>query len=1704
MTIDPNPPPRVPRRRFLLTVLPMALLLALVATLLAVSDARSREQLLRQRVMLQLESTTPVPRARLQGPVEAAHLLSEYVASSGVLDDVPGAEARLGPLFVELLGWSGRYDQVRWIDEDGRERIRAQKEGTSSVLVPAERLQDKSSRYYFTEGMRLPRGAIYESPLDLNVENSRVELPYKPTIRVVSAVFDRNGQRRGVVVVNYLAAELLERLGQILHDVPGETQILNEEGQWLLHPDPAQSWKFMFGAGDGLAKQDPELWAAIRARPSGQLQRDDGLWTWATASFGTGANQAVPTIEAPKLLLLVHNPAAELAAARRQHVPLLAGTSMLIFLGFAALGWRLVRTDVTREHAELRAAALRVEADAERVLRRSEAQRLDAESSLRREQERSREAAERSSREWRTLAESMPLLVWTCDASGACDYVSRQWLDYTGAAPEPRLGYGWLEQVHPDDRAMLQRTWSAALAARGPLDIELRLRRADGVYRWFKARALPLLDAQGHIVKWYGSSTDVDALKRSEHALRDSERRFRTIYDATPVSIWEEDWSEVAAQIEALKAEGVTDIVTHLHAHPERALAMLHGVKVLDVNERTPEMFGAPDKATMLRSLDAVFSGPDMMQGFIAEVGAMAAGKALFSTEMRVSTVDGRPIDVLLAMAFPPPGPGPRTVFVSVIDITEKQRIAAELAVHQQRLEELVGQRTRELSEANVALQLARDRLQDSETRFRSTYEAAAVGLALVSLDGHFMQVNPSLCQLLGYSEAELQKLTFGDITHPDDLGADLALLDELVRGKRQNYHLEKRYFRKDGAVIWVVLAASKVDGPDGMPRYFIAQVHDITERKQAAQALLEREKFLRTITDALPGMIGYWDADLRCRFANAAYRQWFGRKPGELIGVRIQDLLGEELFRANEPYVRAALAGEAQRFERTLVRSDGSVGHTWAHYIPDVDADRVRGFYVLVTDVTELKKTQLALEHANSALIERSRQAEAATEAKSRFMATMSHEIRTPLNAVLGLLQLLDETTLDARQQDYLRKIRGASTALLNVLNDILDYSKIEAGRLALEDAAFALDHLLEGVLDLFSLSAEAKGLELSVRIGEGVPRKLRGDALRLAQILNNLVGNALKFTERGEIRVSVERSEPSGPQHELRFSVEDTGIGMSIEQQAQLFEAFSQGDSSTTRRYGGSGLGLAICKGLVEMMHGRFEVRSEPGRGSRFSFIVPLPDASAGLPAEASFSGRRALIVDDHPTPRKILVELLSAWGIDAVAVESAGEAWCALDAAAGAGRPFDLALIDGRLPEIDGSELAAKLQRTIDGGVLPPLRLLLMASDAEAGRPGAAAFDGALARLSKPVTPSRLFNALAGLEGRAGAARGVQPPATSQAWRQRLAGRAGARILLVEDNAINQQVAGELLRRLGFAIDIVGDGTQAVERTAAQAYDLVLMDLQMPQMDGLEACRRIRARESGVHLPIVAMTAAALAEDREAARAAGMDDYLAKPIELVALAEILQRWIPERLVVPYAGSVAAAGDTDAERGPDGLERAAALARMGGDRALYEHLLRRFAADGDTLVAALHDAFRCRDHQALARQLHSLRGSAAAVGAQGLADAAADLESRAGRLAAAELDAFAARMRDVCAAIDRALPTRAAATSPAPSTAALRTLLAEIGERVRRHRAVPAVRIGAVLDACEGTSLRPAAETLAHALEAFDYERARLGLEALMEELP
>ncbi|HZX31431.1 MAG TPA: PAS domain-containing protein [Rhodocyclaceae bacterium] len=578
--------------------------------------------------------------------------------------------------------------------------------------------------------------------------------------------------------------------------------------------------------------------------------------------------------------------------------------------------------------------------------------------------------------------------------------------------------------------------------------------------------------------------------------------------------------------------------------------------------------------------------------------------------------------------------------------------------------------------------------------------------------------------------------------------------IEAVLQGRRPRYEEDYRCDSPDQKR-WFRMRVTPLE--DGRGRVVVSH-DDITTLKRAEEALAESERFLKAVADNVPGMVGYWDADLKCRFANQHYLDWFGRDPEHMLGLTLPELLGPDLFARNESYVRAALAGERQTFERTLVKASGEVGHTWASYIPDTDAaGRVLGFYVLVADVTELKQAELRLKDLNDQLTVARDRAEAASRAKSEFVANMSHEIRTPMNAILGLARLLADAPLPDQERDYIEKIEVSARSLLGILNDILDFSKIEAGRLELEDTPFTLQEVLRNTTIIVSANARQKGIDTKVAVDPDVPAILEGDPLRLQQVLLNLAGNAVKFTERGEVVLAVRKLEETSVGVTLEFSVRDTGIGIPPEHLPHLFEAFSQADASTSRRYGGTGLGLAISSRLVTLMGGGISATSEPGRGSDFRFTACFGlERKKAPPAQAPAAGSPALA---------------------------------------------------GRL--------------------------------------------------------------------------------------------AGLRVLLVEDNDINQLVAGTILRRAGAEVEITNDGQTATHLLAedGKRFDAVLMDIQMPVMDGYEATRIIREELKLADLPIIAMTANAMASDREDSRLAGMGAHIAKPVDVEELISVLLAQVPGR---------------------------------------------------------------------------------------------------------------------------------------------------------------------------------------------------------------
>ncbi|MEP7100890.1 MAG: response regulator [Burkholderiales bacterium] len=627
---------------------------------------------------------------------------------------------------------------------------------------------------------------------------------------------------------------------------------------------------------------------------------------------------------------------------------------------------------------------------------------------------------------------------------------------------------------------------------------------------------------------------------------------------------------------------------------------------------------------------------------------------------------------------------------------------------------------------------------------------------------------------------------------------------------------------------------------------------------------------------------------------------------------------------------------------------------------------------------------------HERTVELERAQRAsEAATQAKSEFLANMSHEIRTPMNAILGMSYLALQSGLDAKQHNYVDKVHRAAESLLGIINDILDFSKIEAGRLEIESIPFELGDVLDQFASLVGMRADEKGLELLYALPTGLPMSLIGDPSRLGQILLNLGNNAVKFTERGDVTIAISETAREAERVTLHFEVRDTGIGLAAAARDRLFQPFTQADASTSRRFGGTGLGLAICRHLVETMGGRIGADSEPGRGSCFHFSLPfgLQQRAEAAPPHllGDLRGARLLVVDDHPAARELLSALATSFGL---AVESVPDGASALQAVARADasdRPFRLLLLDWRMPGMDGIECLAQLSRS-SGQHAPPTVLMVTAFNRdEAERQLTQRQLQVAALLPKPVTPSSLLDACASVLGRPESGhRRIEH--RQELLHARQAGLAGARILLVEDNPINQELARDLLSRVGIVVSVAGDGREALDVLERGHFDAVLMDCQMPIMDGYAATRALRRRPEWADLPVIAMTANAMAGDREKVIEAGMDDHIAKPIRIDDLFATLSRWVRP---------AASAHNGSARADLPGIDTRAGVAAMMGDEALYWRLMNMFRDREADFAVRFQRARGAGDSAASTRCAHDLKSVAGSLGMPALQSAAAALEA-------------------------------------------------------------------------------------------------------------
>ncbi|MEV6305669.1 PAS domain S-box protein [Actinoplanes sp. NPDC051861] len=879
-----------------------------------------------------------------------------------------------------------------------------------------------------------------------------------------------------------------------------------------------------------------------------------------------------------------------------------------------------------------------------------------------------------------------------------------------------------------------------------------------------------------------------------------------------------------------------------------------------------------------------------------------------------------------------------------------------------------------------------------ANARLAAIVEASQDAIVSKALDGTIRTWNPGAERLYGYTAEEMVGSDVTRLLPPDRKGEEKELLGRVLAGGALSRY-ETRRQRKDGTIIEVSLSMAPMLDTDDTVIGASTVAHDITARVQAEQRLRVEREQLEMIMQAASDPFFTMDGDGVIAEWNRQAEHVFGWPRAEILGRTVD---GTILPRRYRGALRRLLDG---RWDWLLDRpTEIGATHQDGHEIPveltmwRLGHDGGAHFHGFVRDITARRQTEVALAEARDQAIETAR-------LKSQFLASMSHEIRTPMNGVIGLTGLLLGSALDEKQRRYAEGISAAGSALLAVINDILDFSKLEAGKVLLEDANFGVRDLIDDVVSLVAPPDTRDAVSVTALCDRRLPATVCGDPAKLRQVLLNLAGNAVKFTDRGQVMVTacLDERHPAGPEAvPIRFEVADTGIGIDKHRQQELFEAFTQADAGTTRRFGGTGLGLAISRDLVELMGGSIGVESEPGRGSTFWFTVTLRAARDDLDISDrhSLDGLRVLIVDRDENDRDVLTEQLTAWSMQAAGAVDTASAAEALREAAAAGRPVDLVIVDIGTARGDGIELT-RLTFAPEG--CPPPKTILLATDAHhlPVEPDPGRFSAAFA---KPLRQSQLYDALVGaLTGRAE----DQVIGTTAATPLGL-----GHLLLVEDNEINRTVALGILANLGYSADVAVNGVEAVDLATRQEYQAIFMDCLMPEMDGYAATEEIRRREPpGHHVPIIALTASALPEDRARCLAAGMDGHIAKPLIPGDVARVLQQW-GNRLPVPDLASVTAEIEQrlDQLRGPDPVATAGALNGLLGSLAakIPQHLDRMAQALADEDAAALH------------AEAHQLKGIMANLGAVAATDACDRLET----------DARAGDLESAVASLTRARP--------------------------------------------------------------------------------
>ena len=1125
------------------------------------------------------------------------------------------------------------------------------------------------------------------------------------------------------------------------------------------------------------------------------------------------------------------------------------------------------------------------------------------------------------------LADAMPEMVWTTRPDGSVEYFNQRWLQYTGLTLEESKNWGWKIVLHPDDLQRSLARWNESITTGIVYEVEYRLKAKDGTYRWFVGRGFPMHDEQGAIVQWVGNCTDIDDQKRARD---DLERRVA------------ERTAEVAGTRERLQS--VLDSATQvaiIAVDPKGWITLFNRGAEQMFGYTAAEIIGKHNPSILHVEWEVEARARELSQKY----GRPIHGFEVFAENVRhgqpehrewtLVRKDGSRFPAELMITAMRDGGKDVTGFLCIItDISARKK--ADEKLHEQA----------------VILDLANESIFMRDVNDLVTYW------------------NQGAERLYGWTREE----ALGRVTHellhtvfPQPLA--LIRTELLDKGSWQG---ELVHTTREGSVVTVTSSWTLQRDELGEPISIIEINHDITARKRAeGEVRQSRERLITILNSSFDGMIAYAAVrdetgrlhDFRLDMVNQAAEKLMDRSAHSLVGKRViemfPNIVTDGLF---AKFVQIVEKGISVDFEQLSTRTNPP---RWYRIAGVKLGD---GLVISYADISARKAYEKELQDAKI-------HAEMADRAKSNFLANMSHEIRTPMNGVIGLTGLLLETGLDPEQRNLSQTIRASAESLLGVINDILDFSKIEAGKLTIEQVDFDLRKVVEDALEVMASLALNKGLELTGGVEPGTLTRLRGDPMRVQQVLTNLIGNALKFTSAGEVAVMVRTESTTDSNVIIRCEVRDTGFGIAPEVQGRLFQPFVQADTSTSRQFGGTGLGLAICKRLAEAMNGAIGVISTPGQGSTFWITLEFSRQARpepGHPVPDVFANTRVLVVDDNATSRAFLHRLLDAWRLRNDSAAAAGPALDQLRAAAAENAPYNIALIDLRMPTSDGLAVAQLIH---DDPALHATRVVLLTPIGKPIPSREVAPPNLAGCCMKPVRQSALLDTLAhaltqpfaGETGRTAAAAPPRPAKVLPIRRER--------ILLAEDNAVNQEVALGNLRKLGYCAEVVTNGLEVLYALETKPYDIILMDCQMPELDGYETTRQIRQRERGAHRTrIIAMTANAMLGDREKCLAAGMDDYVSKPVHRAELRAALERQSPQP-PAPLSEKVLR-GIVD-----DEIDELARLVDI-------------FNATAPASIAKMREALAARSAHQLAEAAHALKGSSGSLGATTLREVCAALE--------------------------------------------------------------------------------------------------------------